>query len=316
MREIGGYFELDMYQLPMLHENALKFNCGRNCLAYLIEKRNIKKILLPYYICDSVTDICKKYKLDIAYYHIDSNFIPKDIEFDDESYLYIVNYFGQLTYKQKKELKHKYKKIIIDNTQAYFDKPLKNCDNLYSSRKYFGVPDGALLYTNVIGNYNNLENEVVFDRMGHILGRYEKNASDFYKLFVENDEKFCNSSIKKMSKITENLLHAIDYKTVKCIRNRNYEYLYSKLKEINKLKLKKISGAYCYPLYIENADAMRNKMIKNKIYVPTLWPNVINDLGEETLEYKFAKNILPLPCDQRYTIEDMQKIIKIIIDSM
>ncbi len=60
MKEISGYFELDIYRLPMFHENSLKFNCGRNCLAYLIEKRNIKKILLPYYICDSVIDICKK----------------------------------------------------------------------------------------------------------------------------------------------------------------------------------------------------------------------------------------------------------------
>lgn len=314
MKEIGGYFELDRYQLPMLHEKALKFNCGRNCLAYLIEKRKIEKILLPYYICDSVIDICKKYKTDIVYYHIDPNFMPKDIKIDEKTYLYVVNYFGQLTYKEKQKLKQKYKKIIIDNTQAYFDKPLKNCDNLYSSRKYFGVPDGAVLYTDIISGYNSLKNEIVFDRMKHILGRYEKSASEFYKDFVENDDHFCSCSIKKMSKVTENLLHAIDYKSVRKIRNKNYKYLYKNLIKINKLNLKKVNGAYCYPLYIENADVVRNIMIENNIYVPTLWPNVVSDFDKETLEYKYAKNILPLPCDQRYNLNDMKRMIEIIID--
>ena len=60
MKEIGGYFELDRYRLPMLHEEALALNCGRNCLSYLIEARNIKKILLPYFMCNVVSDTCKK----------------------------------------------------------------------------------------------------------------------------------------------------------------------------------------------------------------------------------------------------------------
>lgn len=45
MKEYGGYIELDTYRLPMLHEGAIYLNCGRNCLAYLIEARKIKKIM-------------------------------------------------------------------------------------------------------------------------------------------------------------------------------------------------------------------------------------------------------------------------------
>ena len=50
MKEYGGYIELDTYRLPMLHDGFLAFNCGRNCLAYIIQKRKIKKITLPYFI--------------------------------------------------------------------------------------------------------------------------------------------------------------------------------------------------------------------------------------------------------------------------
>ena len=45
MKEYGGYIELDTYRLPMLHEDAIALNCGRNCLAYLIEAREIKAML-------------------------------------------------------------------------------------------------------------------------------------------------------------------------------------------------------------------------------------------------------------------------------
>ena len=60
MKEIGGYIELDRYTLPMLHENAKALNCGRNCLAYLIRARGIKKIALPYFLCDSVKRFVRK----------------------------------------------------------------------------------------------------------------------------------------------------------------------------------------------------------------------------------------------------------------
>ena len=43
MKEYGGYIELDTYHLPMLYENGIHLNCGRNALAYLIESRKIEK---------------------------------------------------------------------------------------------------------------------------------------------------------------------------------------------------------------------------------------------------------------------------------
>ena len=54
MREIGGYLCLDTYNMPMRHEGAIALNTGRNCLAYLIEKKKIKKIFLPKFLCASV----------------------------------------------------------------------------------------------------------------------------------------------------------------------------------------------------------------------------------------------------------------------
>jgi len=48
-------------------------------------------------------------------------------------------------------------------------------------------------------------------------------------------------------------------------------------------------------------------LVAKKIYVATLWPNVLELDG--TLEKDYAENILPLPIDQRYSTKDMRLII-------
>ena len=66
-----------------------------------------------------------------------------------------------------------------------------------------------------------------------------------------------------------------------------------------------------YPFYSKNPAKLKEKLISNKIYVPTLWPNVLEQNKDE-IGYDYALNIIPLPCDQRYGEVDMKKIIKII----
>lgn len=45
MKEIGGYIEFEHYHGKEFHQNALKLNCSRNALAYLIKLHGIKKKL-------------------------------------------------------------------------------------------------------------------------------------------------------------------------------------------------------------------------------------------------------------------------------
>ena len=77
---------------------------------------------------------------------------------------------------------------------------------------------------------------------------------------------------------------------------------------MNKLYITIPEGAFMYPLYIENGSVIRSELRKEKIYVPTLWPEVIERNEADSLEYNLAKNILALPVDQRYGIGDMEYI--------
>lgn len=310
MREIGGYFQLDQLIFKPYYENIFELNTGRNALLYLIKAKKIRKMFLPYFLCNSVSDMLNRHKMDYEYYNIGKDLLPVfEKELKSANYLYIVNYYGQMTDDVIWEFKSKYKNIILDNTQSFFQKPMPGVDTIYSCRKYFGLPDGAYLSTNTI-LAEKLEEDESGSRMKHILGRFEGQASDFYNEFKKNDEAFKETPIKSMSKLTRNILGAIDYEKVIETRNRNFKYLHDCLGSSNILEIRSPYGPFAYPYYVENGVEIRKKLAEKKIYIPTLWPNVLKENNEDSIEYDYAANILPLPCDQRYGLDDMDKIVK------
>lgn len=309
MKEIGGYFELGGLNNNEYHKKAISLNTATNAVIYLIKAKNIKKIHLPYYLCNCLDKI-KKY-CDVDYYKISKDFTPNfKLKLKNNEYLYIVNYFGTLDNFKIQEYKNKYKNIIIDNVQAFFQRPVNGVSTIYSCRKFFGVPDGAYLYTDVCLNEDILQDKSK-NRFNHILGRVEDGASLNYEEYKENENLLLNIDLAYMSKLTKLILNAINYNIIKKKRSQNYKYLNKKLKYNNELKVKNIKGAYMYPYYTKNAKEIRKKLIDNKIYVPILWPNVLEQ-NEDEISYDYALHILFLPCDQRYGKQEMDKIVKII----
>lgn len=309
MREIGGYFEYERYSMPMLHEKAIAVNCGRNALAYLIKSKNIKKIRLPKFLCDSVREVCEKENTAIEYYSITKDFLPVDMKLDDDEWLYVVNFYGQLDNNVIKALAEKYKRVIADNAQAYFQMPVDGVDTVYTCRKFFGVSDGGLLYTD--GNrLSGLIRDESHERMGFVLGRFERSASEFYAQASANNDFFADEPVKLMSPLTENILHSVDYDKIKKRRTDNFTILHNALSELNPLKLTIPEGAFMYPFYAKNGYEIRKTLQAKKIFIPTLWPDVFDHCCESDLEYDYAKNILPLPVDQRYGGEEMELMVE------
>lgn len=314
MKEIGGYFGLDMFAGQEYYSNAIKLNNARNALLYLLKARNIKKLYIPWFLCDSVSNLCDRYGYAYEYYHIDRDFMPVfDKKLCADEYLYIVNFYGQLSNDVARQLSVQHQNIIFDNVHAFYQKPLEGIDTVYSCRKFFGVPDGGYLATNAVLN-EKLPLDISADRMKHILGRFEGKASDFYGDFKANDRSFAELELREMSNLTQNLLRAIDYETVRRKRNENYAQLDSVLKAINGIKPNIPDGPYAYPFYCVNGMDIKNRLAKKGIFIATLWPNVLNSGAE--LEIDFAKNILPIPCDQRYGEEDMRYLLDCLLQEL
>lgn len=308
--EIGGYFGLEYFSGKEYYENLIGVNSARNALLYILKARQVKKLYIPHFLCDSVSGLCQREGYPYEEYSVDRQFRPVFSKLLEEGeYLYIVNYYGQLSNGEILELKNRWDRIIVDNVQAFFQKPVQGADTIYSCRKYFGVPDGAYVATDAVLE-ETLVQDVSMDRMRCILGRFEGTASDYYSDYRATGPLFEELPLRSMSKLTRNILRAVNYEEVRKKRSENYAVLEAALGGHNPLRLRMPEGPFCYPFYCENGLQLKKKLAEKKIYVPTLWPNVLQ--LEDGLEKDYAANILPLPCDQRYDREDMLLMVKVL----
>lgn len=309
-KEIGGYLGLEEFSGREYHADLLALNTGRNALAYLLKARQVKKLYIPAFLCDCVERVCIREGFAYEKYSVGADFLPLFSGTPGEGeWVYVVNYYGQLSDEALRAMQKKWERVIVDHVQDFFRKPLPGVDTLYSCRKFFGVADGAYLSTDAV---LELEGDASRDRMTHVLGRFETTGSQYYSAFQESDEAFYGLPLRKMSPITQNLLRGVDYDRVKNRRTENWEVLDSLLGEHNLLKPRLTPGPYCYPFYCENGMAVKKALAAQKLYVPTLWPNVAEDALATAQEKDYAANILPLPCDQRYDAQDMRRLAEAI----
>lgn len=308
MKEIGGYLELEELAGEEYYKDMYRLNLGRTALLYLCRLRGCKKLLLPYFLCDSVIKSCRHAGIDLEYYHIDSNLTPQVPDsLESGTYLYLVNYYGQITDETILFYKKKYQHIIVDHTHAFFQRPLPGVDTIYSCRKFFGLPDGAYLSTDA-SPVLPLHQDLSGSRMEHLLGRYEKDAASYYSTMLDNASSFQQESPKLMSRLTQNLLKGIDYERVIERREINYRRLDKYFGDRNPLPFQMPRGPFTYPFYYPKGIKLRKLTASCKLYLPTYWNNVIQHAAAESVEYDYASNILPLPCDQRYNPQDMDAV--------
>jgi hypothetical protein len=115
-----------------------------------------------------------------------------------------------------------------------------------------------------------------------------------------------------MSLLIQNILKGIDYQRVIDIRIENFNYVAEKTSSNNKINIDNKAGLFFYPLLIDHGNLIKKKLIERKIYVPTLWPNVLHESDRNTVEYYYADNIIFLPIDQRYGLECMKYMVNIL----
>ena len=310
MKEIGGYFGLELHKGREYYPDAIKLNSGRNCFKYILLAQKPSKIYFPYYIHKSMMEPIQNLDTNFEYYNIDEKFeIANDIHVGKDEKILYNNYFALKNDYILKLVNIYGDKLIVDNTQAFFCKPVPGIDTLYSlGSKFFGMPGGGYLFTKIFLD-DRFEQDVSYAGMTHLLGRIDRTAYEFFEHFQESQKRRCNQKIRIMSNLTQAIASSIDYETVKMIRERNFYYLHSYLKDINELSLdiSLIEGPMVYPLLIKR-DGLRQRLIENKIYVPLYWKEVL-DLKGVTEEERYIVNyLLPLSIDQRYEIADMKII--------
>jgi len=312
-KPIGGFLELEKRDGGFPHSDATLLSSGRACFEYILRTNQPARVHLPKFTCDVMLEPLRKLNIPFSFYSINTHFeLQEDIAVSDDSLIVFTNYFG-LKDEYCRKLEGKYRsKLILDDSQAFYAEPSSMSHTFYSPRKFFGLPDGGCLYTDQ-RLHQEIPASTSYARMSHLLRRVDLGAEAAYPDFKKNEQSLSGEPIQQMSPLTHRLLNSIDYAVVKEKRLRNYSYLREHLAASNRLPLAEdgISCPMVYPFLSSDPD-LRKKLIDRRVFVPTYWPNVLNWCDESQLEYNLAKNLIPLPIDQRYGQPDMERILGII----
>ena len=318
MNPIGGYFELADYcecgVFP--HHMGHLLNTGRNALEFILRSiGRVRRVYLPYYTCEVVLEPLKRLSIPWSFYAIDLNLEMTDrLELGDDEYLIANNYFG---------LKDAYirtfssiygNRLIVDCAQAFFAEPLPGIKSFYSCRKFVGVADGGVAYVGRPVDSVVFPEDSTPDHDSHLYTRKEFGAEAGFKEFQENERKLDYQPIRSMSGKTKEILGHIDYEMVVNRRRANWQYLHARLKGRNHLSLPGSDSFACpmvYPFMVEDGERLRRKLIEGKVFVAKYWPNVVDD-GIHKTEFLLSKQIVSIPCDQRYQEEDMERIVELL----
>lgn len=318
--EIGSFIELQFNKGQEYYKgdvNIARLNSGRAAIYHAFRITGCNTIWLPVYQCDTVRDFLNKKNIPIKYYHIDKNFNPIDLKQDRDEAVLLVNYYGIMSNKRMKELASKFQNVIVDNSQAFFCKPIDPCMNVYSCRKFVGVPDGAY----VIGKNAHF-----------LLGEYEEGYSSDTSLFLLqrieygcqgkayesrklNEHRLETEDIMRMSKLTQTILDGTDYELIKQKRLENFKLACALFGDINKINplmyCDKETIPMVYPLVVED-DKLLNKLQKAKHFQGHWWSYLLNETKESDFENWLSRYIIPITIDQRYGKEELEYINSIV----
>lgn len=310
---IGGFFELEFPPAKeVLYPDARAFQSGRAAFLALLRAGRPRRVWMPYYICSTMLDSLRQADIDVAFYHIDRHFyLAEDIRLKDREWLVYVNYFGIRTgYARSLLTCFDPASLVIDSSQALFSPPLDCLATVYSPRKFLGVPDGGWLVSSLPVAEPDLMDDGSFERSVSLLKRAAFSPEDAYADHQKAERILFHQEPKRMSSLTRRMLSGIDYQEICRIRNSNFAYLHAQLSHLNALSLDPvdIDGALCYPLFTQKAG-LRDFLIKQRIFVPTYWKDVLELVSPSDLETHLVQELIPLPCDQRYGEQELNRVV-------
>ncbi|MCJ8276489.1 MAG: DegT/DnrJ/EryC1/StrS aminotransferase family protein [Bdellovibrionales bacterium] len=312
---IGGYFGLEHPQdqncpHPRLNESTL-LHSGRSILKSLLMDKGYERVYLPYFFCDYVQESVETYCKKVSYYHINEDLLPiLDVTPKKNDVLIAVNFYGVIGRKLRPFLEKSEAKVIYDCTHSFFEclEAPELGSSFSSLRKFFGVPDGAIVFPKIEDNF--LEPQEL--KAEHLYLRDQGKTQEGFKVYQDN-ELLIDDSLRLASKVTRDIINQLDIQAIGQRRLKNYIKLHDAFKSINNLKVDAAMdfAPYCYPLLLKEGRQLRASLYDKSIYFPKLWP-----FKEELLkklnpfEAGLCENLLALPIDHRYNNDDMDKIIK------
>ena len=318
--EMGSFIELQFpkgLEFYKGERNIARLNTGRAAIWHAFRITGCACLWLPYYQCDSVREFLGKKGVQIKYYHIDKRFNPIDLAPGDNEAVLLVNYYGVMSANRMESLAKQYRNVIIDNSQAFFSHPLDNCMNVYSCRKFVGVPDGAYVIGEGAEKYTD-EYDLCYssDTALFMLQRIEYGCEGkAYQNRQLNEHRIDTEDCMRMSKLTRTILDGTDYKFIKQKRRENYQIARARLDDVNCIDAAEYYDVetvpMVYPLVVED-DGLLDRLQAAKHFQGHWWSYICDELPENTVEHWISRYMIPITIDQRYWEKEMEELLPVI----
>lgn len=309
---------------------AIKF-----ILTHILRKKQINKCWLPSYLCElSIVQPFKELNLSYEFYNVkeglqvDVRYLSSRVKKGD--LILVLDYFGFPPAKEVinflQEMKAYGIPILWDLTHSFLTR--NNWHNEIASysavsfRKWFGIPDGGVAISNTDLFDKNLILEEPFYGFTYLrlLAAISKNfylkgiiqEKNFFRAEFAKAEELADSfiNLNTMSDLSKRFLNSINFTAIINKRRENFTFLSSCVS-----KMKGISPLYAglendvcplgFPIIADRRNALREFLINKDIFCPIHW-TLSNEVPKRfTYAHYLSNNILTIPCDQRYSSEDM-----------
>lgn len=332
---IGGEFSISQDVLLNSNINVKNVNSytqdkyfyssGRCALYAILNDISIDnkdmEVLIPNYLCESIIKIVEDLGFESDFYHIGNDFridfSSLHFKSDKKTILLLIDYFGMVDLSTDiKKIRELYPELLIiaDCVQAFFSLNDYDADYCFTSiRKWFACPDGALVAKKKSESIHNIDlSDGIwwkYKYAGNILKEYPEIIDDNIILnLLDRGEKYLDKNyLCNWNEISKKVFLQLDLENIRRVRKKNAEYLHENLKDLNVKHLyMKDRIPLFIPILIEQRDELRKLFFEKNIFTPVHWPN----------KYNIANNLydmeLSLICDQRYTLEEMEKQIDVI----
>lgn len=316
MREsYGGFLPLEIFSMDNNpFPGSIKLQSARAALNFFLKNTSYQKIWMPAFTCDAIVESLNDINIKLSFYHIDDDFnIVDDIKLQKNEILLYINYFGICNSNVESLLsRFNPNNIIIDNSQALFESEKNNLATIYSLRKFLGVPDGGLLYSDFIDNPTGIEKSNIDEKNCiHLMQRFFDDREKAYGSYIKSESFFSDVIPRQISELSLKLSSSLCLDTISNVRAVNFNYLNRKLRHLNVLAIKKNTSPLCFPLLTNNKN-IKIKLREEKIFLPTYWADA-NNRSPNQFEKSMIESCLYLPIDQRYNQTDMKYIAERVI---
>lgn len=310
---------------------------GREAIGFILDQiKPAKKLaILPTYICESMlTPFLKRgYKVD--FFSVDKQFNPNIGELEvllskEPDILLVIDWFGMNKNQRVVSTTRSFSqntKVLADCTHSFFNgRNNFNPDYIVVSlRKWFALPDGALAASyssSFISKARYKENGFVSNRKyamklksEYLISKTADSKRIFRELLYKAEKELENNTeVLGISKESLLIINRLDFNDMKNKRRENYNTLYQLIKNlpvvliINRYMQENETPLFFSILAEGYRDDLQKWLANKNIYCPILWPLPRTIYKKHKISAYISDNILSIPCDQRYTLEDMNYI--------